>query len=406
MNLQPRHTLICTVGTSLFYPNLVNLPTPDKYENWLQRQPESDRTHLSPEFVEKLRLAYDKLQEEAKPGSGSDRTYQTLAELLAELPETTRLCGAEINSISDLIAREYCQSNCQLYFCHSATDSGRQIATILTHYYRAKKYPVALPQEIVDLQDENPKRFRTKGLRNLAKKISQIVRERGSEFCAINATGGYKAQIAIAVLMGQALEIPVYYKHERFSEIIAFPPMPISLDFELWQKNTGVLQALEREDMLSWDSLEEDWDEKMEVTVERETIDGKVFVEMSPTGQIFHDTFKNRFDASKDEVLPSPVAQKDKPSLGDHDWKNARQIILNFFQKITDECPYVRLCRTHYWNPDLSSVTQFKMHGEQIEGIFSNGTWTVKFYVETSAKTPGQYTACIADLNLRLKGWL
>jgi hypothetical protein len=127
---------------------------------------------------------------------------------------------------------------------------------------------------------------------------------------------------------------------------------------------------------------------------------------MSPTGQIFHDTFKNRFDASKDEVLPSPVAQKDKPSLGDHDWKNARQIILNFFQKITDECPYVRLCRTHYWNPDLSSVTQFKMHGEQIEGNFSNGTWTVKFYVETSAKTPSQYTACIADLNLRLKGWL
>ncbi|MDJ1182078.1 putative CRISPR-associated protein [Roseofilum casamattae] len=408
MNSHPRHTLICTVGTSLFYPNLVNLPTPEKYDNWLQRQPESNRTHLSAEFVEKLKLAYGKLQEEAKQGLGNDRTYQTLAQLLAELPDTTRLCGAEINSISDLIAREYCTRNCQLYFVHSATENGRQIAEILTYYYRAKTYPVAPPQEIADLQDENPKRFRTKGLRNLAKNISQIVRGSGAEFCAINATGGYKAQIAIAVLMGQALGIPVYYKHERFSEIIAFPPMPISLDFELWQKNTGILQALEREDILSWHSLEEDWDEKMEVTVERETIDGRVFLELSPTGQIFHDTFKNRFDTSKDESLPSPVlpAQKSDPSFPDHDWGKARAKILNLLQKITDKCPYVRSCRTHYWNPDLSSVTQFRIRGDQIEGIFSNGTWTVKFYVETSAKTPGQLIACVADLNLRLDNWI
>ena len=79
-------------------------------------------------------------------------------------------------------------------------------------------------REIDDLQDADPKRFRTKGLRNLAKVVCGVIRDYGAANCAINATGGYKAQIAIAVLMGQALGVPVYYKHERFDEIIAFPP--------------------------------------------------------------------------------------------------------------------------------------------------------------------------------------
>ena len=410
------NTLICTVGTSLF-SNLGRLPTPENYEKWWKGQSESDRTHLSPEFVEKLRLAYGKIQEETKSRAEGDRACKTLAQLLAELPDTVRLCGAEINSTSDLISREYCTRNDRLYFVHSATEQGRQIAAILTDYYRAKQHPVAEPQEIAYLQDKNPKQFKTKGLRNLVKKIGKIYQANKNKPCTINATGGYKAQIAIAVLMGQALGIPVYYKHERFSEIIAFPPMPISLDFELWQKNSGILQALERKknDLMSWDEFSQDWgefitewDEKMEVTIERETIDGQVFVEMSPTGQIFHDTFKNRFDASKNEVLPPavPLNQKKYPPLPKHDWKNAKKTILNFLKKVTDEGPYVCSCRTRYWNPDLPSVTQFGIRGDQIEGIFSNGTWTVKFYVDTSAKAPGQLIACMADLNLRLDNWI
>jgi hypothetical protein len=34
-----------------------------------------------------------------------------------------------------------------------------------------------------------------------------------------------------------------------------------------------------------------------------------------------------------------------------------------------------------------------------IEGVYSNGTFTVKFRVETSAQTPGQQAAVVAALN-------
>ena len=46
--------------------------------------------------------------------------------------------------------------------------------------------------------------------------------------------------------MGQALDIPVYYKHERFDAIIGFPPMPVALDFSIWQRASGMLMALNK----------------------------------------------------------------------------------------------------------------------------------------------------------------
>ncbi|NER35773.1 MAG: putative CRISPR-associated protein [Oscillatoria sp. SIO1A7] len=377
-----RNTLICTVRTSLLYPNLKGLPSPETYESWLARQPEQDREYLLPEAIENLKAAFE------------NENYGHLAEILGSLPGNVRLCGAEINSIADIIKRKYCTERCNLIFCHSATEDGRRIAEILESYYKIKGHIVE-KQEIEHLQDNEPKLFRTKGLRNLAKTISKIVRERSAQFSAINATGGYKAQIAIGVLMGQALEVPVYYKHERFSEIIAFPPMPIALDFDLWMENSGWLSALEREEMVIAKDVESGWREQLETLVERVDINGEGYLELSPTGQIFHDTFKNRFQSNRDRILPPPVPkqQKKAPQLTDHNWRNARTAIIDFMQKVVDEYPYVRTCRTDYWNEHLSLPVQFRLKGEQIEGIFSNGTWTVKFIVETSATT-GAFQFC------------
>lgn len=390
-----KNTLICTVGTSLLRPNLLGLPDASHYEDWLRRQPPADQPHLTLEAVLALAAAFTR------------RDELTIAEELARLPGTTRLCGAEINSITDLIARDYCQDRSTLCFCHSDTAEGLQVARIIQHYYELQDYPVEL-YAIADLQDHDPKRFRTKGLRNLAKTVCRIIRERGAPFCAINATGGYKAQIAIGVLMGQALGAPVYYKHELFSEIIAFPPMPISLDHTLWMRHSGLLAALDRHDVLREADLDlEDWDERLETLVERVPIDGDTYLEISPTGQIFHETFEGHFESDRDQLLPPPVPvmRKAKPTLNDHSWGNARGSILTVMQRIIDECPYVQGCRTHYWNSDLSRTSLFRLKGEEIEGVFSNSSWTVKIIVETSATTAGQREACVADLNHRLGSW-
>jgi putative CRISPR-associated protein (TIGR02619 family) len=375
MPTQP-HTLICTVGTSLLTnlsrlspdtPNSPTLQTALQQQNWIQ-----------------------------------------LATALAQQDPQDRLCGAEINSINDLLSRGYCQRQSRIILCHSDTPQGQQVAQILSHYYKQQDHPTET-EAIPGLQDQNPREFRTLGLRNLVKVISKHVQTRSAAYCAINATGGYKAQIALAAIIGQALQIPVYYKHERFSEIIAFPPMPISLDFELWLAHSGWMMALDRDNILPWNSVADHWHPALDTLIERVTIDGTDYIELSPTGQIFHTTFCDRYHTQKDRLLPPPALpnQKQPPRLTNHSWGNARDKILAFMNRILDECPYVIHCRTHYWNPDLSTSSLFRLQGEtDIEAVYSNKTWTVKFILQTTGTAPSQRDACIYDLNRRLESWL
>ncbi len=77
------HTLICTIGTSLIYPNLANLPNNEEtYAKWLEKQPQEDQENLS------LNLVLD-LQ-----ASSQANDSESVALALGQLSGTTRLCGA------------------------------------------------------------------------------------------------------------------------------------------------------------------------------------------------------------------------------------------------------------------------------------------------------------------------
>ena len=367
------NTLLCTIGTSLFYPNLSNL---------------DQNVHAD------LAQAY------------REKDWRKVAEQLRQITPANRLCGAEINSVTDLL-REGAIEKVRLHLLYSDTDDGNAIAEILQAYFRADGWQVDI-HRVAGLRDDDPKIFRTQGLRNLAKIFGERVRESGGAgFCAINATGGYKAQIAIAVLMGQALDIPVYYKHERFDAIIGFPPMPVVLDFSIWQRASGMLMALNKPGAAEpYEHFHEDWDERFEPLVNREDIDGKSYLELSATGQIFHETFRSRFQQLKDASLPRPATndEKRRPNLGQHSYQQAREPILRFLEKLGDEVPYVRFCHTIYWNPDLSQTPRFRLQDGGIQGIYSNGTWCVKFSVHTTADESHDLSGVAAALNEWLAG--
>ncbi len=367
------HTLLCTIGTSLLYPNLSNLI----------KTPQTDPNRAA------LAKAY------------SMKNWSEVATQLYEIAPTERLCGAEINSVTDLLTQRKIEKG-QLHLLFSDTDDGHAIAQILQSYFKTDGWRVTT-HRVDDLRDDNLRAFQTHGLRNLAKIFGELVRETGgAKFCAINATGGYKAQIAIAVLMGQALDIPVYYKHERFDAIIPFPPMPVALDFSLWQQASGMFMALDKPNTCEpWKQFEEDWDERFEPLVNREEIDGEVYLELSATGQIFHETFRSRFQQIKAHSLPrkATAVETKPPTLHKHGYGNAWTPILKFLQKLTDEVPYVRFCYTTYWNPDLPESTRFRMANGEVQGIYSNGTWCVKFKVLTTANDQAELPSVVADLN-------
>ncbi len=368
------HTLLCTIGTSLFYPNLSNL--------------------LKEEQTDPRRAALARAY--------SQKDWQAVALQLHEVDPTNRLCGAEINSVTDLIEHNHIEIG-YLHLFHSDTDTGKSIAEILKTYFTQDHWRVKV-HCVEGLQDDDPKLFRTQGLRNLVKLFGEQVREsrQNSIPCAINATGGYKAQIAIAVLMGQSLDIPVYYKHERFNAIIPFPPMPVALDVSLWQRASGMFMLLSQTDACEPEkNFSEDWDVRFEPLVERVVIDDEPHLSLSATGQIFHETSHSHFQELKTNNLPRAAYQheKEQPRLGEHGYNQALNPILHFLQTLTDAKDYVRYCHSTRWYPNLPEATRFRLSRGAVEGVYSNGTWCVKFRVITTAEDESQLAVVVADLN-------
>ena len=234
--------LMCTVGTSLFHPNLEHL-YPQGYLTQLRSGSPPVRADLealtrhgvmaNPDrlitILESIRAAYH------------DKQYSRIAGLFLNLPPELRLLGAEINSIEAMVRKHFLSDNrARLILLISDTKDGQAIGEILSGYFEHPDCPIGfsrcLIEPVIGLQDQNPLVFQREGLANLARLLGDFYRQLGGAV-AINATGGYKAQIALAVAFGQAAKIPVYYKHERFDQIIRFPQIPFSLDLGLVQNH-------------------------------------------------------------------------------------------------------------------------------------------------------------------------
>jgi len=284
-----RNTLICTVGTSLFEGNLARLceGVPDLPDNWRA-----------------IKEAYER------------QDWGRLAGEFLNVQPTQRICGAEINTVEEVRKKGWLELE-NLIFLVSDTKHGINTGTFLKKYFEKRK-DISLKgvyfERVDKLQDTSPSDFKTQGLRNLVRKIGEsIQRFGGPEYVAIDATGGYKAQIAIAVLVGQALSIPVFYKHERFSEIIDFPPLPVAFDYQLLADNADLLTDFERGETLTGSDMGE-IDPKLRVLLTEINVDGESLYELGPIGQIYLTGFRIRFPKP---INLSPATSKKEPTFRD-----------------------------------------------------------------------------------------
>lgn len=136
--------------------------------------------------------------------------------------------SAETNSLSRLL-----QGGERIVFLHSQTSEGRLCAQALRRHYASRGIS-AEAQEVSDLT-YTESRFKMRGLRALVASLINLIREerRNKREVLINATGGFKAEIAYATVVGLLFDVPVYYIHEAFHDIIEMPPTPIGWDYSL-----------------------------------------------------------------------------------------------------------------------------------------------------------------------------
>ena len=306
-----RHTLICTVGTSLFESNLSRL---------------SDSSAGKPCNWRAMRDAF--LQ----------KRWKTLASELLQVDPTERVCGAEINSVEEVRKKALAGVE-SVFLLVSDTPQGRETGMVLQEYFKLRRDLALRNVEhciVEGLQDERPRDFKAHGLRNLVRRAGECIqRAGGPERVLIDATGGYKAQIAIAVLVGQALNVPVTYKHERFSEIIDFPPLPISFDYQILGRNAELLTDLERGQALSSSEVGP-LDEKLRVLLTEISESGESLYELGPIGQIYLTGFRIR---NPIEVALVDAQNPKPPTFSDHHFPTGFKAFVN---KVWEENRWVR----------------------------------------------------------------
>ena len=156
---------------------------------------------------------------------GNTPNDQALANYLRHTPAAD--ASAETNSLSRILVK-----NDNIVFLCSDTNSGKLCAEALKTHYNSSEY-TARVKVISDLTYKES-RFKVQGLRSFVSTLINLVRtHKESGEVLINATGGFKAEMAYANLIGLLFNVPVFYIHEAFRDIIKMPAPPIGWDHSL-----------------------------------------------------------------------------------------------------------------------------------------------------------------------------
>jgi putative CRISPR-associated protein (TIGR02619 family) len=329
------------------------------------------------------------------------RDWQSLATRLAELAPHDRLCGAEINTISELLdTRRWVAANADLHFCLSETEQARGIGDVLAAYYKKKGHRVRT-HVVSDLQDDDEDKFRRLGLVHLVQDIGKIVRESGGpDFAAVNATGGYKAQIALAALIGQALGVSVYYKHERFRGIICMPPMPVTLDYEILGEYAELLDELEDKGVVALPNGYEIAD-RVQALLEIEPVDGVRCASLTAVGETFIEGYRVRYPAEK--TLPRDATPEERRGVRFRDDHYPDSFKL-YVEKVFDTSPYITECHSLPYSGQrgIRDRAFFLRSGDQeIVGEYKPDDFGGRFAIKTTAQTSLQKVAVVTDLTRR-----
>ncbi|RAQ48375.1 CRISPR-associated protein [Arthrospira sp. O9.13F] len=338
-----RNTLICTVGTSLL--------------NNLRRSPDSD-----------IQDAFNA------------QNWQQLSLSLLDRSNSDRLCGAEINSIASICDKGFLPNRLSLIFLVSDTDDGRAMGNLLKLYFDNNKNPLKFERVeyrvLEGLRDDSVQDFRQKGLKNLVREISTEVRKFSPEAIAINATGGYKAQISFAGMIGQALGIPVYYLFEKFSEVIELPPQPVALDLAFWLNNYLLFEYLETEQTAEVSLVESDIDDPyLSSLIDREDD----LISLSAMGVLFNERSRLQFAKQETAILALIPQDDTKPEAKNISFRDdhGKDVLMAFSQKVR-RSPYVKnIVNSLPFNPQQKTPIRRTYPNGIVEFVL---TWTDKGY--------------------------
>ncbi len=197
--------------------------------------------------------------------------------------------SAEVNSTMTMIESGIISGE-KLFLILSDTINGHIAGGLLKEMFtagnRLSHFDNVETISIHGLNDEDFEVFRHTGLKNLVSRVCSILLEHQYDV-AINNTGGYKAEIAYAGIIGQVFGVPVYYQHEKFGSMIELPPLPVSIDYSLWEQHGELLRKLVDKVEIKADNKGEIADPALMYLVDTATRNGERWMSLNAAGHLF-----------------------------------------------------------------------------------------------------------------------
>jgi putative CRISPR-associated protein (TIGR02619 family) len=341
--------------------------------------------------------------------------WQSVVAELNKLESTDHRCGAEINSLASLfkmedIAGKQLTPPYHLAFLISDTEEGRWIGEVLKHYAESGNRQVEIGGvEVVTvegLQPEDPRLFANVGLRNLVKEACRLLQNKQGMTRVINATGGFKAQISFAGLIGQTVGVPVVYMFETFDYCIQMPPMPVDFNRDIWLAHYdiftagGITTATEHE-------FENEVEESLRPLFLHETDGEQHMYTLSPILELMHQGFLNRpWLARVCEPRPSDKKPEQKLAINKSEMPHAAKRSQQFMEKLT-QYPWVEKIenikcmntrRSHLLDKDYPDA-----HAA-VGLVFCDSDKGLEIKVTTTSSNDGELDWCKQKLNELLQG--
>lgn len=139
----------------------------------------------------------------------------------------------------------------EVVLLHSQTADGEYCADRLVAFARSQGMS-ARNRAISDLSATDGETC-NRGLRNLARTIGEEIKKgQAAGTVELAATGGFKAEIAVANLVGAVSDTPVHYIYQGYSTLVTIEPIPVTIRADWIRTGPGraLLQAFESADAI------------------------------------------------------------------------------------------------------------------------------------------------------------
>ncbi len=284
-------SVITIIGTSIF----------NNYYNQMKRQAKNEELR---EIIDHLRLK----------DYSQYKSYQAEIALLKQKVgtwlESQPEMSAEIKSL-EAIKKNYRGVELQVYLI--ATDSilSPLAAEIIKNVVKEKLELKCIfnPQNDVirKLQIWDYKSFRKEGLPNLVNRVYQILISHYAPDLIFNITSGFKALIPYMSIIAQINGCHVVYIFEMTDTLIRIPPLPLSIDYEIFDNNYEIFEIL-REGVQNYTKLRSSNYSVFSELEKHELVEvADDDAILSPIGEIFFQNYCVRFFPfyATDEVVRS-----------------------------------------------------------------------------------------------------